>query len=427
MNRGVVGVILIFIVLMSIIAMFIVYVLPTLQEVENEVKKDINDIIKDTDIYVSPVSVSVPVPVPVPVSVPVPGMPVTAGNSATIMNKAISDKLEMEKAIYDKNREEALAKAISDKNREEALAKAISDKNREGALAKAIYDKNREEALAKAISDKNREEALAKAKLEQDEALAKAKVEQDAKIAATMAAIAKARADQAAAIAKARADQDAAIAKAHADQAAAIKRAQEAAIAKRSADIAKAKAEHEKIERGFIHYGDIIRLQTLYDNEYLSMCGDSGSCGLNLTTRPHPDRNISDSYRNFQLIGPANSDGSRISSSGSVQIKAVDTQYNPKTGFLAPCGLTGIPGCGENVTLRPDNISDANIRWWKISGLNGPTIKNGDNIQLQSMSGHNNRLLSVCGSSPEGAACATNVTLREDNDYGTRTWKIYRI
>jgi hypothetical protein len=418
MNRGVVGVILIFIVLMSIIAMFVVYVLPTLQEVENEVKKDINDIIKDANIYVSPVSVPVPVPVPV--------MPVTAGNSATIMNKAISDKLKMEKAISDKLEME---KAISDKLK---MEKAISDKLE---MEKAISDKLE---MEKAISDKNREEALAKAKVEQEEALAKAKVEQDAKIAATMAAIAKARsdqaaaiakaqADQAAAIAKARADQAAALAKAKADQAAAIKRAQEAAIAKRSADIAKAKAEYEKIERGFIHYGDIIRLQTLYDNEYLSACGDSGSCGLNLTTRPHPDRNRSDSYRNFQLIGPANSDGSRISSSGSVQIKAVDTQWNPRTGFVAPCGATGIPVCGENVTLRPDNISDANIRWWKISGLNGPSIKHGDNIQLQSMSSHNQRLLSVCGASPGGAACATNVTLREDVDYGTRTWKIYRI
>lgn len=193
---------------------------------------------------------------------------------------------------------------------------------------------------------------------------------------------------------------------------------------------------------GALVSGDFVTLQAMATrwaghDGFLSPCGDTGPCGLDVSLRPDASFQPGQNLRRWQI---EREDGPGPLVYGDrVRVRATAAQFAGGDRYLSPCGAP--TPCGTCVTLRPDaefDIHEPNsgLRTWIIGGgVAGQPIMTDGVVTLQATAtrwpGHSG-FLSPCGGAAAG--CGIGVTLRPDSEFdihepgsNLRNWTIRRF
>lgn len=188
--------------------------------------------------------------------------------------------------------------------------------------------------------------------------------------------------------------------------------------------------------------GDFVTIQAMASrwaghDGFLSPCGDTGPCGLDVALRPDSSFTPGENLRRWQIEREAGA--GPLKYGDRVRIKATASQFVGGDRYLSPCGQ--MTPCGVCVTLRPDaefaiHEPDSNLRSWIIGGgAAGQQVMSDGVITLQATAtrwaGHSG-FLSPCGGAAAG--CGTGVTLRPDAEFdrwesgsNLRNWTIRKF
>ncbi len=198
------------------------------------------------------------------------------------------------------------------------------------------------------------------------------------------------------------------------------------------------------VPAGALASGDFVSLQAMASrwaghDGFLSPCGDTGACGLDVSLRPDASFQPGQNMRRWQIEREAGA--GPLAYGDRVRIRATMSQFAGGEFYLSPCGQP--TPCGRCVTLRPDSQftihePDSNLRTWIVGGgAAGQPVMTDGVITLEAIAtrweGHSG-FLSPCGGAVGGAACGTGVSLRPDAEFdrwepgsNLRNWTIRKL